>query len=180
MNLTYRYLLSRNITAESNRVLLVCMLNPSTADEEKNDPTICSVYRLAKNGGYGRLLVLNLLAIRCTNPSNIWLHQDPIGIDNWQTWHNTLKDLNPEQDTVALAWGCTPKGRNQFICALVEASNCLKLWKGSIKTWKQNLDGSPRHPLYISSTTKLQEYNLDTYVNKTLAKLVVDLAKLKD
>lgn len=170
MSSNYRYILSRNIAAISNRVLLVWMLNPSTADEEKNDPTISRVSRLAKNEGYGRLLVLNLLAVRATNPSDIWSHQDPFGEDNWQTWDNALKELNPNRDTISVAWGRAPKGRNQrqFIHALVKASCCLKSWASPIMTWVENLDGSPRHPLYIGANTELQPYDLDSYVGDIL------------
>ena len=171
MNSSYRYLLSRHTAALNSRILLVCMLNPSTADEEKNDPTISRVSRLAENGGYGQLLVLNLLAIRATKPSDIWSHQNPFGEDNWQTWDNALKELNPDRDTISVAWGCAPKDRNQllqFMRALVKASSCLKSWASPIMTWVENLDGSPRHPLYIRANTELQPYNLDGYVGDLL------------
>lgn len=171
MNSSYRYLLSRDTAAPNSRILLVCMLNPSTADEEKDDPTISRVSRLAENGGYGRLLVLNLLAVRATKPSEIWSHQDPFGEDNWQTWDNALKELNPNRDTISVAWGRAPKGRNQslqFIHALVKASCCLKSWSSPIMTWVENLDGSPRHPLYIRANTELQPYDLDSYVGSLL------------
>lgn len=170
MNSIYRYLLSRTTRVPNNRILLVCMLNPSTADEEKNDSTISRVIRLAENGGYGKLLVINLLAIRATNPSDIWLHQDPFGQDNWQTWDNTLKQLDSSRDTISVAWGRAPTGRNQrqFIHALVKASCCLKSCASPIMTWIENRDGSPRHPLYIGATTELQPYNLDIYIEKLL------------
>jgi hypothetical protein len=211
MKSNYRYLLTRNLiaadrsvstadvgeqppapcsqacgdcyTGTSNRSLLIWMLNPSTADEEKNDPTISRVCRLAENEGYSRVLVVNLFAVRATRSSDLWLHQDPFGQDNWQTWENTLKEMNPDRDTVCVAWGRSPKGRNrllQFISALVKASQCLKFWTGSIMTWRQNLDGSPRHPLYISYHTKLQSYNLNSYVEDLLAsyssKMLANLA----
>ncbi len=178
MNPSYRYLLTRNITATSNRVLLVCMLNPSTADEEKNDPTISRVCRLAENGGYGRLLVLNLLGVRATNPMDIWSHENPQGIDNWKTWEYVLKDLVPERDNVCVAWGRAPVARNQlcqFIPALVEASFYLKVWTQPLMTWVKNADGSPRHPLYIKVHTKLQPYDLDSYI-----KYLLERNKLKN
>ncbi|MBD2304218.1 DUF1643 domain-containing protein [Chroococcidiopsis sp. FACHB-1243] len=172
MNTSYRYLLSRDTAAPNSRILLVCMLNPSTADEEKNDPTISRVCRLAENEEYGRLLVLNLLAVRATNPSDIWVHENPLGVDNYQTWDKVLKEeLIPERDSVCVAWGRTPKDRRHllhFLPALVEASCRLKLWTGPLMTWVQNIDGSPRHPLYIRTQTKLQPYDLDTYVKSIL------------
>lgn len=171
MSSSYRYLLSRDTAVPNSRILLVCMLNPSTADEEKNDPTISRVSRLAENAGYGRLLVLNLLAIRATKPSDIWSHQDSCGEGNWQAWDNALKELNSDRDTISVAWGCAPKSRSQlllFIRALVKASCCLKSWASPIMTWVENLDGSPRHPLYIRANTELKPYNLDRYIGDLL------------
>lgn len=169
MNPSYRYLLSRTTAAPLNRVLLVCMLNPSTADDEKDDPTISRVRRLAEKSGFSRLLVLNLLGVRATDPSTIWLYEDPLGVDNWQTWDTVLKELNPEQDCISLAWGRAPTNRrhlSKFIPVLIEASCRLNVWSVPLMTWVQNLDGSPRHPLYVSVNTKLQPYNLGSYVEK--------------
>lgn len=171
MSPNYRYLLSRNIKSSSSRVLLVCMLNPSTADEEKDDPTISRVCRLAENGEFSRLLVLNLLGIRATNPADIWSHENPLGVDNWRTWDDVLKELIPDRDSISVAWGRAPKNRRQllrFIPVLVEASRHLKVWPRPLMTWVQNLDGSPRHPLYIRLQTELQPYDLDSYVKNLL------------
>lgn len=167
----YRYRLSRNITSPSSRVLLVCMLNPSTADDQKDDQTISRVCCLAENGGFSRLLVLNLLGIRATKRADIWLHQDPVGVENWRTWDDVLKELNPDQDSISVAWGCAPRSRRQllrFIPVLVEASRHLKVWQKPLMTWVKNRDGSPRHPLYIPAQTKLQHYDLDSYVSNLL------------
>lgn len=147
------------------------MLNPSTADEEKNDPTISRVCRLAENGGFSRLLVLNLLSIRATDPTDIWSHEDPLGVDNWRTWDGVLKELIPDRDSISVAWGRAPVGRRKllrFVPVLVEASRRLKLWTGPLMTWVRNLDGSPRHPLYIKVQTELQPYDIDSYVKDIL------------
>jgi hypothetical protein len=147
------------------------MLNPSTADEEKDDPTISRVCRLAENGGFSRLLVLNLLGIRATKPADIWFHEDPLGVDNWRTWDGVLKELIPDRDSISVAWGRAPRSRSQllwFIPVLVEASRHLKVWPIPLMTWVQNRDGSPRHPLYIRLQTELQPYDLDSYVRNLL------------
>jgi hypothetical protein len=182
MTPSYRYILSRNILETSSRVLLVCMLNPSTADDKKNDPTISRLCHFAKNAGFSRLLVLNLLGVRATNPVDIWLHKDPVGIDNWHTWDNVLKELVPGQDSISVSWGRAPITRchlQRFIPILFEAYLRLKIWTQPLMTWVQNLDGSPRHPLYISSETELKPYDLDKYVvnllNQNIALLSDDL-----
>ena len=149
MNSLYRYTLSREIDMSSNRLLLVCMLNPSTADDTKNDPTISQVCRLTKNGGFGKLLVVNLLGIRATKPDDIWLHDDPIGKDNWKAWCEIIKDMDPEQDEIGIAWGRPPQRKRdlvRYLPSIMTASSHLKLWRNPLKTWKVNVDGSPRHP----------------------------------
>jgi hypothetical protein len=179
MNSNYRYILARDIDQSSDSVLLVCMLNPSTADETINDPTISRLCRLAENGGFGRLLVLNLLGVRETQPIDIWRHEDPIGPDNWQMWDTVLQGLNPHRDSIALAWGRAPTVQHQllrFIPALIQASHHLNAWSGSLMTWVRNLDGSPRHPLYIPAHTHLKPYDLDCYINDLLRRYKLRLA----
>ena len=167
--MNYRYRLYRNLIAElSDKALLVCMLNPSTADDEVNDPTIDSVCRLAKNNGFSKLLVINLFAIRATEQQNMWMHKDPIGPENWDTWQRVLEELDPAKDVVALAWGRPPKKSyiDKYAEALTQASYQLSQWNGKIMTWITNVDGSPRHPLYIKADTLLIDYSLEQYLNR--------------
>ena len=168
MSFKYRYILSRKITKQSDSTLLVCMLNPSTADDEVDDPTIASVCRLARKNGFSRILVLNLFALRATKPQDMWTHEAPIGPDNWDTWRKVLGELDPTKDIVALAWGRSQKGshKKRFTEALIQASHQLKKWDGKIMTWVMNADGSPRHPLYIKTDTNLQKYSLEQYLEQ--------------
>ena len=63
----YRYLLSRNWDDTKPTVLFIG-LNPSTADEKEDDPTINKCISYAKSWGYGKVLMANLFAFRSTNP----------------------------------------------------------------------------------------------------------------
>lgn len=63
----YRYVLSR-IWDESKPMVMIIGLNPSTADETKNDPTIIRCIDFAKSWGYGGVYMLNLFAFRATLP----------------------------------------------------------------------------------------------------------------
>lgn len=146
---------------------MVCMLNPSTADETKDDPTIASLRRLTKNNDFAKLIVVNLFALRATNPTTMLSHISPVGPQNWDTWAKVLRELNPSEDTVALAWGRAPKvihSKQIFQSALYQASKQLDNWTGRVTTWLINADGSPRHPLYIKSSTPLRNYSLDKYL----------------
>ena len=65
----YRYSLSR-IWDKKKKLVLLIGLNPSTADEKVDDPTIRRCVNYAKNWGYGGFLMVNLFAYRTTLPSS--------------------------------------------------------------------------------------------------------------
>src|SRR5215510_5582686 len=77
----YRYMLRRTWDHSKPRVLFV-MLNPSTADAEIDDATIRSCIRLAKGAGYGSFEVVNLYALRATDPAELQRADDPVGPKN--------------------------------------------------------------------------------------------------
>ena len=72
----YRYELSRIWDAALPPVLFVGM-NPSTADEEQDDPTIRRCIRFARDWGYGGLLMGNLYALRATDPQELTRAVEP-------------------------------------------------------------------------------------------------------
>lgn len=76
----YRYLLTRRWDA-GNPVTFV-MLNPSTADADKDDPTIRRCIRFARDWGFGALQVVNLFAVRAADPRVMMAEPDPVGPDN--------------------------------------------------------------------------------------------------
>lgn len=57
-------------------------LNPSTADETRDDPTIRRCIGFAKLWGYGALCMTNLFAFRATKPRDMRQAADPIGPEN--------------------------------------------------------------------------------------------------
>lgn len=61
----YRYILSRTWD-ETKPTVLFIGLNPSTADEKTDDPTIRKCINYAKCWGYGKILMANLFAFRST------------------------------------------------------------------------------------------------------------------
>ncbi len=58
------------------------MLNPSTADETQEDPTIRRCLGFAKSWGFDRLIIVNIFAFRSTNPDALYSQVDPIGVGN--------------------------------------------------------------------------------------------------
>lgn len=77
------------------------MLNPSTADQNVNDPTVERCQRRAAMWGYGGLLVTNLFAYRSTNPKLLKLVADPIGPEN----DRIIVEVARKCKLVICAWG---------------------------------------------------------------------------
>lgn len=77
---TYRYSLIRRCA--EGPICVWVLLNPSTADERKDDPTIRRCGGFSKSWGFGALEVVNLFAFRATDPRSLWLAMDPVGPKN--------------------------------------------------------------------------------------------------
>lgn len=135
----YRYSLWRVWDLDAPRVAFV-MLNPSTADAERNDPTIRRCIGLANAWGYGGLEVVNLFAYRATRPQVLKQATDPVGREG----DRALLAAASRADQILLAWGNWGSlyERDRAVLALLSGYPlyCLGL------TQQQQ----PRHPLYAS------------------------------
>lgn len=139
----YRYRLAQ-IWDESIDPLYWLMLNPSTADEVKNDPTVERCERRARMWGYGGSVVLNIFAYRATDPADMRACADPVGPDN-DKWIKELAAMSNEA-TVIGGWGEHGKHqeRGQAIRDIFKAEG------GCLQALKINASGHPAHPLYIA------------------------------
>lgn len=169
MTSCYRYHLRRILDPDQNRTLLICMLNPSTADDYTDDPTIRRISGLVRREGFGRLHVVNLFAIRATNPREIWDHVDPIGPNNGLAWDHALGQIESVTDCVTVGWGRHPSDKARlakFCAALSLACTALQRWRGQITAWRLNGDGSPRHPLYLPQDSRAVPFDIEHYQRK--------------
>lgn len=121
-------------------------LNPSTADETKDDPTIRRCIGFAKAWGYGALCMTNLFAWRDTLPENMMKAAEPIGPEN----DKTLLKCAAQAGVIVAAWGKGGNfnGRGIAVCELLRADG------RSVSFLKLNSDFSPAHPLYLPATLK--------------------------
>jgi len=113
-------------------------LNPSTADEVDDDPTIRRCADYAKRWGHGALCMTNLFAYRATDPGVMKAHPAPVGRDN-DRW---LLELAQGAAVVVAAWGAhgAHRGRDREVKRLLGGRlACLRLTRG----------GHPAHPLYL-------------------------------
>lgn len=136
---TYRYALTREWAAGSR--LLWVMLNPSTASEVANDPTVERCERRARTLGFGGFRVVNLFALRATDPRALRAVADPVGPEN----NAALSDGVAWADAILCGWGGHGAllGRDCIVTA--------QLRNAGKPLWHLGLTqaGQPKHPLYI-------------------------------
>lgn len=144
----YRYSLTRRWAR--GPVALFVMLNPSTADAATDDPTLRRCAGFARTAECGGLVVLNLYALRFTDPAVLAGHPDPVGPlnDHIITQHARTGGL------VIAAWGAHPIAdhRAPAVTRLLHRAE-LDLW--CLGTTQR---GAPRHPLYVPADTALAPY----------------------
>lgn len=135
---------------ESKGYAMFIGLNPSTADETLDDPTIRRCVGFAKRWGYSALCMTNLFAIRTKDPSMMKKHPFPAGQDN----HSWILRCASEAGIVVAAWGKDGRHQNQdlnvreWVNSVNAVMFCLKL----------NRDGTPQHPLYVPADTVPKPY----------------------
>ena len=147
---TYRYSLERSWSSDGSRCVF-CMLNPSTADESVNDPTIRRCIGFAKKWGLGGLWVVNIFALRSTNPHGLVVHADPIGPEN----DRYLLEACGYGDLFVCAWGVhgTCLGRDKNVLRLLSLHANVKIVHLGLTK-----DGHPKHPLYLSGNSEPVEW----------------------
>jgi hypothetical protein len=144
---TYRYSLSRTWDNSKAYVLFIG-LNPSTADENKDDPTIRRCIDYAKSWGFGGLKMVNLFAYRATLPSDLKKADFPIGVDN----DKHIKELSSSASITIVAWSNDGSylNRDKEVLELIKNPMCLNI----------NKSGQPSHPLYQKKDLKPKSYLL--------------------
>lgn len=152
----YRYDLTRRWA--NGDLMLWIMLNPSTADAATDDPTIRRCTGFAKREDAAGIAVVNLYALRSTDPRLLLCADDPIGPDNKATTCSWL--ARDDISTVVAAWGAwwtnTPAERRiprLNVEQLVADSGRELLCLG-----RRSKYGAPRHPLYVASRDPLVAY----------------------
>jgi hypothetical protein len=122
------------------------MLNPSTADHERNDATIERCERRARTLGFGSLVVWNLFALRSTNPRVLKKEADPVGSENDFFIQAILIEVKEQKGKVIVGWGSHGEflERPQTVQGIAE---CLRIEFMCLGVTRS---GQPKHPLYVS------------------------------
>lgn len=137
----YRFTLSRTWDAGLPSALFV-MMNPSTADEQVNDPTVARCMGFARDWGYGRLYVGNVCAYRATDKTVLLDVDDPVGPGNIAA----IIGMASEADVTVIAHGQLPKGLQMHAEAVCTA---LRAAGTKLSVLRLSKHGVPVHPLYL-------------------------------
>lgn len=161
----YRYVLG---TVGKNP-LIVMGVNPSTAEADKLDNTLRSVEKIVKANGYDSFIMLNVYAQRATNPKdmdkifNQNLHKENMAAFRWAL------DRCGTNPAIWAAWGTIIEESTYLKWCLKEIVKDIVKHKDEkqvkwYKAGKISKKGHPHHPLYLKSDTKLEEFDMEGYL----------------
>ena len=145
----YRYMLTRTWDVDGRKALFI-MLNPSTATEVQNDPTVERCERRARALGFGAFRVTNIFAWRDTDPRMMRAASDPVGPEN----DAAIIESCPWADQIIAAWGA--HGEHLDRGAIVERA--LRGTGAPVFHLGLTKAGHPKHPLYISYTQQPERW----------------------
>lgn len=144
----YRYALWRVWDSEKPKVMFIG-LNPSTANENENDPTIRRVVRFAKDWGYGGVYMMNLFPIVSTDPSILTEFESSDCSEDLENMTHLL-EVKRKCQHIVFAWGNFKEAiqRAKSVSGYFKDATCLGI----------NKNGTPKHPLYIKADTRLTPF----------------------
>lgn len=148
----WRYSLFREFDGGSNCIAFIG-LNPSTADETTNDPTVSRCIRFAQQWGYGSMYMLNIFAWRDTDPRGMKAAKDPVGPGN----HDEILTICGAVGTVVACWGV----HGAFLQRGQSVANELLLNGVQLQCFGITKDGHPKHPLYLRADSTLISFRKD-------------------
>ncbi|MBO4437903.1 MAG: DUF1643 domain-containing protein [Spirochaetaceae bacterium] len=160
----YRYCLTGNEDAKNP--LIVLGLNPSTANEEKPDPTMKKVVSFMELNDFDGFKMLNLYSKRTPYPKKL----KSIGINpkehkkNLESIKKHIELLN--EPTILLAFGANIVEIDGLVDCFKEIVKECKAYNPKWRCLDTTKDGHPKHPLYLSKNLRLREFDVDEYLKK--------------
>lgn len=150
---TYRYLLLRQWGYVTEGLVAFVGLNPSTATETEDDPTVRRCINFARDWGYGGMTMLNVFALRATDPRVMKRHSAPIGPDNDECIKR--RTAPGAAELVVACWGV----HGDHMLRGRQVGSMLKNMCGDrLRVFGLTTDLHPKHPLYLAKTTTPKEW----------------------
>ena len=151
----YRYILHRRWeTGRPDRSVMFLMLNPSTATEDTDDPTVRKCRQYAMRWDFNHLIIGNIMGYRATDPMLLRGITDPIGPDNYQHLTDAIETYQP---MVVCAWGCLPRRLTHIAPFTRGFLRDLKVQPYALHL---NAGGEPGHPLYLALAAEPQPWDI--------------------
>ena len=150
----YRWWLTRR-WSPGGRVACFVMLNPSTADAERDDPTTRRCIGFARSWGCHALAVVNLYAYRAADPKVLDTLDEQVAV-GWENRGHVLAHAHAAERIVA-AWGATGTVRQQRE-RNARGRDLLSVLDRPILCLGRTAGGSPRHPLYVPAAKELEPW----------------------
>ena len=122
------------------------MLNPSTADEVKLDPSCTRARVYAQKWGFGALIVTNIFGWRATDPDEMKASRDPVGRGN----DRAILNAAVESALVVCAWG----NHGEHLGRADAALRLLRTERIPLHALRVNNSGHPAHPLYLPGSLR--------------------------
>ncbi|MCB2130119.1 MAG: DUF1643 domain-containing protein [Rhodobacteraceae bacterium] len=145
---TYRYLLARD-WGPGGRLLYI-LLNPSTASELRNDPTVERCQRRARYLGFGGFRVANLFAFRATDPRDLKRADQPVGPEN-----DAVIEAEAKAATlIVCGWGVHGAHRARG----PQVSRRLATMGLPLAHLGLTRHGAPCHPLYVPYSREIHPW----------------------
>ena len=158
----YRYILG----TRGDNPLICIGINPSTAQPDDLDNTLKSVERIAHSNLYDSFIMFNVYSQRATDPDDMEKIFNPkLHNENMKAFEYILKmSKNP---SVWAAWGNIIEKRDYLKPCVRDMADIGKrygaVWYSCGKISKR---GHPHHPLYLKSDSKLDRFDIDSYLEK--------------
>ncbi|MFF7764272.1 DUF1643 domain-containing protein [Streptomyces griseorubiginosus] len=147
----YRYLLIRE-WGSSSRTAVFVLLNPSTADAERDDATTRRCINYAQDWDCGSMWIVNLYAWRARHPANLWETPDPIGPQNDHYLATAAAVAADSGGPLVAGWGT--EARPDRVSAILNLPGLERL---SALALTQS--GQPHHPLRLDQTLTPMPWN---------------------
>lgn len=140
----YRYYLWRKWDVKKP-VIMFIGLNPSTANEISDDPTIRRVVSFARSWGYGAVYMMNLFSFVTAYPEELLKAKNPVGDNDMY-----LNVIGKMCSATVFAWGSfkEAKERAEIVMNMFPSATCLGI----------NKNGTPKHPLYVAGKTSQMNF----------------------
>lgn len=153
----YRWWLFRKWDSHLPPIIWI-MMNPSTADHKKDDPTIRKVIRLSSKWEYGSVIVLNVYAFRSPHPDKLPRDMDEAVGHRNDWWIKTVFEYAAKNKIkVVAAWGVKHGKRGRVVHSLAHDAG-LKL-----RCLEVGLNGEPKHPRFLSEDLRPRRLRVPDY-----------------